>query len=114
MRINPGKMRHAIELQECVISQDTLGNQREKWQTREVLRAAVNSLYGQEYWAAAAQGQQNTVVFAVRWCPVIEQALVDGDLTRWRVLFEGACYDIQSVDSMEFCRQLCKIRAVKR
>ena len=114
MRINPGKMRHAIGLQECVMNQDALGNQNEEWQTRQTLWAAMNSLYGQEYWAAAAQGQQNTVVFVVRWCPAIGQALADGDLTRWRILHEGAAYDIQSVDDMECSHRICKIRAVKK
>ena len=114
MRVNPGKLRYAVELQEYTAQQDAIGNQTIVWHTAEKAFAAINSLYGQEYWAAAAQGQQNTLVFVLRWSPVLARAAASADLTRWQLLFEGRSYAIQSVDDMEFRHKLCNIRVVQK
>ena len=114
MRVNPGKLRYAVELQEYTEQQDAVGNQTLVWHTAEKAFAAINSLYGQEYWAAAAQGQQNTLVFVLRWSPVLARAAASADLTRWQLLFEGLPYAIQNVDDIEFRHRLCKIRAVQK
>ena len=113
MIVDPGKLRHRVELQKYTVSNDAVGNQLQSWQTVQTLWAGVNSLYGQEYWAAAAQGQQNTVVFVVRHTPLLAQLFRDGDLTRWRVLFEGNPYSIQSCDDVEYKHILVKIKAVR-
>lgn len=114
MRVNPGKLRYAVEMQEYTEQQDAIGNQTLVWHTAEKAFASINSLYGQEYWAAAAQGQQNTLVFVLRWSPVLARAATSADLTRWQLLFEGRPYAIQSVDDIEFRHRLCKIRAVQK
>lgn len=113
MIVDPGKLRHRVELQQYTITTDSVGNQRQSWKTVAALWAGVNSLYGQEYWTAAAQGQQNTVVFVVRHTPMLAQLFRDCDLTRWRILMEGQPYAIQSCDDMEYRHVLVKIKAVR-
>ena len=113
MKLDPGKLRHRVELQRYTIASDAIGNQLPSWQTVQTLWAGVNSLYGQEYWAAAAQGQQNTVVFVMRYSPLLGQLLRDGELTGWRLFFEGQPYNIKSCDDVEFQHILVKIKAVK-
>lgn len=110
--IDPGRMRQPIEVQKCAVQADAVGNQTAAWSTAVKAMASVNRLYGQEYWAAAAQGQQNTLTFVMRWCPALGEALQSGDLTRWRVLLEGQAYTVQSVDDLECLHRLVKIRAV--
>lgn len=113
MKIDPGKLRHRVELQEYSISSDAIGNQIQSWKTAQTAWAAVNSLYGQEYWAAAAQGQQNTLVFVLRYSPLLGRLMQDADLTRWRLLFEGRPYSIKSCDDVDFQHILIKIKAVR-
>ena len=62
MRINPGRLREVVQLQQLVTATDAVGNQTADWQTAATLRCRVNSLYGEDYWAAAAQNQQDTLV----------------------------------------------------
>ena len=112
MRINPGKLRETVHLQQLVTATDAVGNQTADWQTAATLRCRVNSLYGEDYWAAAAQGQQNTLVFVLRYSPLLGQLTAGGDLTRWRLLFDGRAYAIKSVDDLEFRHQVVKLKGV--
>lgn len=114
MNLDPGKLRHRVELQRFVLSTDTVGNQLSTWETAEVVWAAVNSLYGQEYWAAAAQGQQNTLVFVLRWSPMLGDVIADCDFSRWRLSWEGRLYTIQSAEDVQFAHNVVRIRAVKK
>lgn len=114
MRINPGRLREVVQLQQLVTATDAVGNQTVDWQTAATLRCRVNSLYGEDYWAAATQNQQDTLVFLLRWCPVLAAATADGDLTRWRLQLGGAAYEIRSFDDVDFAHKLVKIRAVRR
>lgn len=112
MKLDPGKMRNRVELQQYAVVSDAIGNQIKDWTTRQILWSGVNSLYGQEYWAAAAQGQQNTTVFTVRYSSLLGRVLREKDLTGWRLLFEGRPYRIQSCDDVEARHIILKIRAV--
>lgn len=114
MRINPGKLREVVQLQQLVTATDAVGNQTADWQTAATLRCRVNSLYGEDYWAAAAQNQQDTLVFVLRWCPVLAAAMADGDLTRWRLQLGRAAYEIRSFDDVDFAHKLVKLRAVRQ
>ena len=112
MNVNSGRLRHPVELQQYTVTEDAVGNQHMEWHTVQRIWAAVNSLHGQEYWAAAAQGQQNTLVFVLRYSPLLGQLTAGGDLTRWRLLFDGRAYAIKSVDDLEFRHQVVKLKGV--
>lgn len=114
MRINPGRLREVVQLQQLTTATDAVGNQTAAWQTAATLRCRVNNLYGEDYWAAAAQNQQDTLVFVLRWCPVLATAMADGDLTRWRLQLGEAAYEIRSFDDVDFAHKLVKLRAVRR
>ena len=113
MNVNPGRLRHPVELQQYTVTEDAVGNQHMEWHTVQRVWAAVNSLHGQEYWAAAAQGQQNTLVFVLRYSPLLGRLMQEADLTRWQLLFEGRPYSIKSCDDVDFQHILIKIKAVR-
>ena len=114
MRVEPGRLRTPVTLQQRIVAEDAAGNQTQSWETVMQAMAAVNSLYGQEYWAAAAQGQQDTVTAVLRWCPALGQAAADADLTGWRIVIEEVPYRILRFDDVEFRHTLVKIRAVRK
>ena len=78
------------------------------------LWAEVNGLYGAEYWAAASQGQENTIVFTVRWFSALDKLIFDAELTKYRVVYRGRYFDIQSFDNVEQKNILVKIKAIAR
>jgi SPP1 family predicted phage head-tail adaptor len=71
--------------------------------------ANVNNLYGQEYWTARQMQQENTLTFKVFYHP----ALNDLSSTDY-IVWNGASYDIQFPDNLEYENSIVKIRAVKR
>lgn len=114
MLVEPGKLNKRITLQKYVIEEDAIKNQVKTWVTLQTLWAAVNGLYGAEYWAAANQGQKDTITFTVRWCALLEELFNSKDLTGYRICFRGVYYDIQSYDNINFENKLVKIKAVSQ
>ena len=90
MNVNPGKLRHPVELQQYTVTEDAVGNQHMEWHTV----------------------QRNTLVFVLRYSPLLGQLTAGGDLTRWRLLFDGRAYAIKSVDDLEFRHQVVKLKGV--
>ena len=58
--------RRRITLQKRALVFDADRNQVELWAPWKTLRAEKTQLYGTEYHAAAARGEERTVVFTVR------------------------------------------------
>jgi len=117
MMINPGEFRHKITIQkvnEDTDSTDSAGNHIVSWSDWKKLYAKINSLYGQEYWQAAAQGQENTVVFTLRWSRELEILAQTKEITQYRIVYNGLPYDIISYDNVNFANRLVKIKAVNR
>lgn len=114
MIINPGEFRHKITIQKGTESTDSIGNPVVSWEDWKKPRAKINSLYGQEYWQAAAQGQENTVVFIFRWNKELEILAQTKEITQHRIVYNGLPYDIISYDNINFENKLVKIKAVNR
>ena len=51
-------------------------------------------------------------MFVLRYSPLLGQLTAGGDLTRWRLLFDGRAYAIKSVDDLEFRHQVVKLKGV--
>lgn len=96
-----------IVIQKSVEDYDDASNIVEQWTNLYTVWVNVNSLYGVEYWAAAQQGQENTIVFTMRWF----NALNSLDLSKMRILFNNVPYNIKSVDNVEFKNRIVKIKA---
>lgn len=114
MIINPGEFRHKITIQKGAESTDSVGNPVIDWKEWKKLYAKINSLYGQEYWQAAAQGQENTVVFTLRWSKELEILAQTKEITQHRIVYNKLPYDIISYDNVNFENRLVKIKAVNR
>ena len=112
--VNPGKMDQHIVIQKYTVKQDPIGNEIAFWEDELSLWAQVNNLYGVEYWAAAGQGQEDTIVFTVRWSRALDRLAKDKQLTRYQLLFRNAPYEIKGYDNSEYKNKLVKIRAVSK
>ena len=112
--IDPGKFRHRVAIEQLVATQDAIGNEVESWAPYLDAWAAVSDLYGDEYWVAAAQGQQDTVTFTLRWCAALGKAAADKDLTHYRLLLHGVPYGIKHYDNVEYANKIMKIKAVSQ
>ena len=114
MTINPGEFNRKILIEKSVIKTDDCGNQLAEWQPWKSLWAKINSLYGQEYWQAAAHGQENTVVFTMRWCKLLDVFERSKELPLYRIVYNGVQYDIKSYDNVKGENKLVKIKAVSK
>lgn len=112
MIVDPGKLRHRVVLQEYTLEQDAQGNELRAWKDAAVLWCAVNGLYGQEYWAAAANGQQDTMVFVTRWSRRLDRLVQAQAITGCRLLYGGRVYRPTSYDDLEHRHELVKLKAV--
>lgn len=114
MNINPGKLNKRITIQQHTAIKDDNANEILKWSDYITTWAEVNNLYGQEYWAAAAHGQEDTVVFTVRHSKKLQRLADTEKLTEYRIIFRGIAYNIASYDNVGYRNKLVKIKAVRR
>lgn len=75
--------RRKVVIQKLVEGEDEWGNVVSEWTDWRELWADLESLWGQEYFAARAVNEQNTVTFVLRYAPFLDQL----NTTHFRVLF---------------------------
>lgn len=75
--------RRNVVIQKLVEGEDEWGNVVSGWTDWRELWADLESLWGQEYFAARAVNEQNTVTFVLRYAPFLDQL----NTTHFRVLF---------------------------
>lgn len=75
--------RRKVVIQKLVEGEDEWGNVVSGWTDWRELWADLESLWGQEYFAARAVNEQNTVTFVLRYAPFLDQL----NTTHFRVLF---------------------------
>lgn len=102
--------RRRITLQKRALVFDADRNQVELWAPWKTLRAEKTQLYGTEYYAAAARGEEQTVVFTVRKLPALEEV----NSTDFRLVYSGQVYDIRQVDQLQDGGLWAKIKAIAR
>jgi len=102
--MNPADLRHRVTLQRYTDTTDTDGFTTQQWQDVATVWAAVENLYGREYWEAAAVQAENTVKFTIRYRAGIE--------TSMRIAFRGKIYNIISVDNIKYRNEYLEIKAV--
>lgn len=114
MRINAGKFNKKIVLQKCVSTFDENNSEIIEWKDCKTMFASINGLYGAEYWAAATHGQEDTIIFTIRWCKFIDELAKTKALTQYRIVRDNINYEIKSYDNVEFANKIVKIKAVCR
>ena len=107
--INASMLKNKITIQKKTAVPDDIGKISEKWSGFMVAHAYANSLSGQEQIIAAANGQQDTVTFSVRYC----RALSEINSNDFRIVFMGRIFNILTVDNVQFLNVELKIRAVE-
>jgi SPP1 family predicted phage head-tail adaptor len=101
-----------IVIQNLTVTTDEIGNDIENYSDLYTLWANANGLYGTEYWAAAGQGQENTINFTVRWFSALDDLMFDKDLTKYRIKFKNRYFDIKGFDNVKFKNLFVEIKAV--
>lgn len=107
--MNPGNLRHTIMIQKRTFSgPDQEGNEKFQWEGWYQTHSSVNGLSGSEYWEAARNNAENTVIFTLRWCRKLEEITPQG----YQILFQGRIYEIIAPpDHVQFQKQWIKIKA---
>ena len=101
--------RRKIVIQKLVEGEDEWGNQTTSWVDWQTVWAERSELWGQEYFAARAVGEQNTVGFVIRHAPFVEQL----NTTEHRVLHQGKSYDIKHIDHLKDDGMWVKLRCLE-
>lgn len=107
--MNASMLKNKITIQKKTAVPDDIGKISEKWSDFMVVHAYANRLSGQELIVAAANGQQDTVTFSVRYC----RALSEINSNDFRIIFMGRIFNILTVDNVQFLNVELKIRAVE-
>ena len=107
--MNASMLKNKITIQKKSAVPDEIGRISEKWSDFMVVHAYANRLSGQELIIAAANGQQDTVTFSVRYC----RALSELNSNDFRIVFMGRVFNILTVDNVQFLNVELKIRAVE-
>lgn len=102
--------RRTIVIQRKEMSENALGDPIEMWSDWRIVRAERSSLWGADYYAAAALGQEQTVEFTLRHVAFLD-ALNTID---YRLLYEGQTYDIKQIDLLQDDGMWIKLRALGR
>lgn len=114
MLINPGQFKHKISIQINTAYTDDLGNSTYNWQDKKIVYAQINNLYGEEYWKAAAYGQETTVVFTIRWTADIDNIINTQEISKYRVVYKDVPYNVISVDNINYQNKLIKIKGINK
>ena len=107
--MNASMLKNKITIQKKAAVADDIGRISEVWSDYMAVHAYANRLSGQELIVAAANGQQDTVTFSVRYC----RASADLNSNDFRIIFMGRIFNILTVDNVMFLNKELKIRAVE-
>ena len=101
--------RRTIVVQKKIDGYDGIGNPVEIWSNWRTLKAEKTELFGQEYYAAAAVGQEQTTIFTVPYVSFIDAM----NTVEYRLLYDGKAYDLKHIDHLPG-ETWVKLRAIER
>lgn len=104
-----GSMGQRIVIQEHRTVTDEIGNHTSAWVDFYKCFAYVNLASGKENVVNAETLAEDTLVFILRWCRKIRVI----NSKQYRILFEGAVYNIICVDDVKFAHKKFKLTAVR-
>lgn len=87
-----GRLRHKIEIQHSVETQDSIGAVVNNWQTFTQTRASYEPKTGKEAYAAMQEHAETSAVFRLRFRK--------GITAKMRLIYDGRIFDIESVVDM--------------
>jgi SPP1 family predicted phage head-tail adaptor len=101
--------RRKIVIQRKETVKDQWGDITETWVDWRTVWAERGSLWGRDYFAAVAVGEEQTVEFTIRYVAFLEELKTDTH----RLVFEGGIYDLKQVDYLKDDGTWLKLRAVR-
>lgn len=105
--MNAGAYREPVTIEKSGYTEDEIGNQVAAWVEYYRGYAYMNNLSGAEYWEAAQTQAQNTVMFILRYHPLLDAM----NTKEYRLLHRGREYNITSIDNVQYKNETVKIRA---
>lgn len=96
-----------VQKNETVV--DAIGNHKNNWTDYHTCFATVSGEGGSEKSVAGLIVADSDISFTVRYC----KALVDLDVSKHRVIFEGSIYNIVSIDHMNYEKKCLKLKCEK-
>lgn len=105
-----GSMGRRIVIQEHRTVTDEIGNHTSTWVDFYECFAYVNFASGKENVVNAETLAEDTLVFILRWCRKLRVI----NSKQYRILFEGAVYNIICVDDVQFAHKKFKLTAVRQ
>lgn len=108
--MNAGAYREPVTVEKSSVSVDGIGNHTAAWSEYYRGYAYMNNLSGSEYWEAAQTQSENTVIFILRYHPLLTEMESKG----YRLVHRGKPYDITSIDNVQYKNESIKIRATAK
>lgn len=108
--MNAGAYREPVRIEKSSFTEDGIGNRLSVWSEYYKGYAYMNNLSGSEYWEAAQTQSQNTVMFVLRYHPLLGAMNTKG----YRIVHRGREYDITSIDNVQYKNETIKIRATAK
>lgn len=105
--MNAGAYRELVTVEKSSVIVDEIGNHTATWSEYYRGYAYMNNLSGSEYWEAAQTQSENTVMFILRYHPILAEIGTKG----YRLVHRGKQYDITSIDNVKYKNETIKIRA---
>ena len=102
-------MNVRILFQKNVVKTDKIGNHTNTWEDYYSCYATVSGESGTEKTAAGLVVDDSDISFSVRYCLVVSKI----DSTGYRIIFNGAIYNILSIDHMNYKRKSVKVKCQK-
>lgn len=106
--MNAGVYREPVIIEKADgFTSDSIGNQIPKWKEYYKGYAYMNNLSGSEYWEAAQTQAENTVMFIMRYHPLLGAM----NTKEYHLVHCGKKYNIDSIDNVQYKNETIKIRA---
>jgi len=103
--MNPGELRHIIQIQAYSGGVDSEGYETDGWSTLCSCHASIQNMSGKEFFKAAQQNAIVTTKFTMRYSPVL-----DGYSTeKLRVIYDSKSYKVVYVNDKEYLHKYVEI-----
>lgn len=107
--VHAGERRHVVTVEAATVVRDSTGQEIETWGTIATIRASMEPVTGNEFFAAQTTFAETTARFRTRYNP---------DLTLEKKMrlkdHQGGIWDVKSVLDREFRQRDLEIVAVRR
>ncbi|EDU35742.1 MULTISPECIES: phage head closure protein [Clostridium] len=119
-KVNIGDLNKRIVIQKYIINQNENGFDIEEWIDYKSVRAAMNNLWGKEFYAAKAVQAENTVEFIIRYSKDLKnintkeyriKIIKDKNATKEKDRYRY--FNITFIDNIQYKNKWLKIKSIE-